>query len=152
MVAMAMNWMRGPTWPPGPRKESRRWDVPPQALEGREMLVQARRRTSRMLALPMIVGIGLFAGCHTKAQSGPDLPAAAEPWLAEQGDWAADFNQAQIACYEGSMKACDAIWLNDGVLFDSWLGQYGRTCGGRADLRAIRRANLSCTEAFPGNE
>ena len=25
-------------------------------------------------------------------------------------------------------------------------------CGGRADLRAIRRANVTCAEAFPGNE
>ena len=63
-----------------------------------------------------------------------------------------NFNRAQIACYEGSMGACDSIWLNDRVLLDSWLHQYGRTCGGRADLRAIRRANLSCTEAFPGHQ
>ena len=72
--------------------------------------------------------------------------------LAEPGDWAADFNQALIACYQGSMRACDLIWLNERVLLDSLLGQYGRTCGGRADLRAIRRANLRCTEAFPGQE
>ena len=116
------------------------------------MLVQARRRASRMLAVPMIAGVGLFAGCHTKAQSGPDLPAAEQPWLAEQGEWAADFNEAQMACYEGSMAACDAIWLNNRVLLDSWLHQYGRTCGGRVDLRAIRRANVDCTEAFPGHE
>jgi hypothetical protein len=50
------------------------------------------------------------------------------------------------------MRACDVIWLSDRILMDSWLGQYGRTCGGRADLRAIRRANLTCAEAFPGNE
>jgi len=116
------------------------------------MLIHAHRRASRMLALPIVAGLCLLAGPHTKAQTAGNLPAAAEPSLAQQGDWAADFNQAQIACYEGSMKACDAIWLNDRVLLDSWLGQYGRTCGGRADLRAIRRANLSCTEAFPGNE
>ena len=116
------------------------------------MLVQARRRASRMLAVPMIAGVGLFAGCQTKAQSGPDLPAAEQPWLAEQGEWAADFNEAQMACYEGSMAACDAIWLNNRVLLDSWLHQYGRTCGGRVDLRAIRRANVDCTEAFPGHE
>jgi hypothetical protein len=117
-----------------------------------KMLIQARRRACRMLAVPMVTGFCLVAGYDTKAQTGGDLPAAAEPWLAEQGDWAADFNQAQIACYQGSMNACDAIWLNNRVLLDSWLHQYGRTCGGRADLRAIRRANLSCTEAFPGNE
>ena len=116
------------------------------------MLVRAHRRASRLLAVPMVAGVRLFAGCDSSAQTASQLPPAAKPSLAQQGDWAADFNQAQIACYEGSMKACDAIWLNDRVLLDSWLGQYGRTCGGRADLRAIRRANLSCTEAFPGND
>ena len=114
------------------------------------MPVHAHRRASRILAAPMLAGVCLFAGCESKAQTAGQLPLAAEPSLSQQGDWAADFNQSQIACYEGSMKACDAIWLNDRVLLDSWLGQYGRTCGGRADVRAIRRANLSCTEAFPG--
>ena len=35
---------------------------------------------------------------------------------------------------------------------DSILGQYGRTCGGRVDLRAIRRENVTCTEVFPAHE
>jgi hypothetical protein len=81
-----------------------------------------------------------------------DLPRAAEPRLAESGDWSAHFNEAQIACYQGSMRACDSIWLNERVLLDTFLGQYGRTCGGRVDLRAIRRANVTCIEAFPGHE
>jgi hypothetical protein len=93
----------------------------------------------------------LFLEGDTRAQSEGELPAATEPWLAEEGDYYAQFNQAQIACYKGSMKACDSIWLSDRVLMDSWLGKYGRTCGGRVDLRAIRRANLTCTEAFPGH-
>ncbi len=92
----------------------------------------------------------LFLECDTRAQS-DNLPEAAKPSLAESGDPYSDFNQAQIACYEGSMKACDSIWLSDRVLMDSWLGKYGRTCGGRVDLRAIRRANLTCAEAFPGH-
>ena len=50
------------------------------------------------------------------------------------------------------MSACDSIWLNERVLMDTFLGQYGRTCGGRVDLREIRRANVTCTEAFPDNE
>jgi hypothetical protein len=113
------------------------------------MLNPARRRASRMLLGPFVAGVCLFWQCDARAQS---LPPAEQPWLAEPGDWAADFNQAQIACYQGSMRACDLIWLNQRVLLDSWLGQYGRTCGGRVDLRTIRRANLNCTEAFPGYE
>jgi hypothetical protein len=116
------------------------------------MLIHARRRASRMVAVPLVAGVCLFDGGGTSAQTAVNLPPAVEPSLAEPGDWAADFNDAQIACYQGSMGACDLIWLNDRVLLESWLGQYGRTCGGRADLRAIRRANLSCTEAFPGHQ
>ena len=116
------------------------------------MLNHARRRPLRMLAVPLIASVYLFSQCDTRAQSAGDLPTAAEPWLAEPGDWSAGFNQAQVACYHGSMTACDSIWLNDRVLLDSRLGQYGRTCGGRVDIRAIRRANATCTEAFPGHE
>jgi hypothetical protein len=105
-----------------------------------------------MLMVPFVAGVCLFRDCDAKAQSAGDLPTAEEPWLAEPGDWSAAFNEAQIACYRGSMTACDSIWLNERVLLDSVLGQYGRTCGGRVDIRAIRRANVTCVEAFPGHE
>ena len=117
------------------------------------MLIHARRLAFRVLAVPFVAGVCLFGECATWAQSAGNLPPAAEePRLAEPGNYYADFNEAQIACYEGSMRACDVIWLSNRILMDSWLGQYGRTCGGRADLRAIRRANVTCAEAFPGNE
>jgi hypothetical protein len=117
------------------------------------MLIHARCLAFPVLTVPFVVGVCLFGECATWAQSAGNLPPAAEePRLAEPGNYYADFNEAQIACYEGSMKACDVIWLSDRILLDSWLGQYGRTCGGRADLRAIRRANVTCAEAFPGNE
>ena len=116
------------------------------------MLNHARRRASRMLAVPFVASVCLFWECDTRAQSAGDLPPAQEPWLPEPGDRYAVFNPAVIACYQGSMMACDSIGLNDQILMDSFLGQYGRTCGGRANLRAIRRENLSCTEAFPGHE
>ena len=87
----------------------------------------------------------------SSAQSDDELPDATEPQLAEEDDWAVRYNDAQIACYKGSMKACDAIWLDERVLSDTFLFNYGRTCGGRVDLRAIRRANLTCAEAFPGH-
>lgn len=116
------------------------------------MLSPVCRRAPGTLVVPLAAGIYLFLQCETKAQSADDLPPAAEPSLAESGDWAADFNEAQLACYEGSMSACDSIWLSDRVLFDTFLNDYGRTCGGRVDLREIRRANLTCAEAFPGHE
>src|SRR5258708_7890088 len=75
-----------------------------------EMLIHARRRALPMLAVSLIAGVCLFGGLHTRAQSSGNLPPAAEePWLAEPGNYYADFNEAQIACYKGSMRACDLI-------------------------------------------
>jgi hypothetical protein len=89
-----------------------------------------------------------------------DLPPPEEPQLAEPGDWAADFNDAQIACYQGSMSACDSIWLSDRVLIDSWLDDYGFLCGGRyrVDVGSARLArtreydHMRCTEIYPGHD
>ena len=117
-----------------------------------QSLNRARRRASLILAVSVVASVYLFWKCDTRAQSADDLPTALEPQLAEPGDWAADFNHAQMACYEGHMRACDSIWKSDRVLFDTWLFNYGRTCGGRVGLREIRRADLSCSDAFPGHE
>jgi hypothetical protein len=114
-----------------------------------QILNHARRRVSLILAVSVVASVYLFWKGDTRAQS--DLPAPQEPQLAEEGDWAADFNQLQIACYEGHMGACDSIWKSNRVLFDTFLFNYGRTCGGRVDLREIRRADLDCAEAFPGH-
>ena len=99
-----------------------------------------------LVALPL-----LSLEWNTNAQSEGELPDGAEPQLAEEGDWAARYNAAQIECHEGSMKACDSIWMDDRVLMDTFLYNYGRTCGGRVDLRTIRREGVSCVEAFPGH-
>jgi len=113
----------------------------------------ARHIRYQVFRVPVVLLISFYPlVCASDAIAQSSLPPAVEPWLAEPGDWAADFNAAQVACFQGSMTACDAIWLNDRVLIDSWLGQYGRTCGGRVELRTIRRANVNCVEAFPGNE
>ena len=116
------------------------------------MLNHARCRASRMLVVSFVAGICLFWEYETRAQTADDLPSPQEPLLAEPGYWAADFNEALIACYQGSMSACDSIWLSERVLLDSLLHEYGRTCGGRVEIREIRRANVTCTEAFPGHE
>ena len=97
-----------------------------------------------LVALPLL-------SLDTSAQSEGELPDAEEPQLAEEGDWAARYNQAQIACYEGSMNACDSIWLDDRVLMDTFLYNYGRTCGGRVGLRTARREEINCAERFAGH-
>ena len=117
-----------------------------------QILNHARRRASLILAVSVVASVYLSWKCDTRAQSADDLPTALEPQLAEPGDWAADFNQLQIACYEGHMRACDSLWKSNRVLTDTFLYDYGRSCGGRVDRRQISRSGLDCTEAFPGHE
>jgi hypothetical protein len=124
------------------------------------MLNHTRRRATRILAVLFAAGVAMLSGSDTWAQPAGDLPSPGEPELAEPGDWAADFNNAQISCYNGSMSACDSIWLSDRVLLDTFLYQYGRSCGGRVDLDELRQAGafriggprMRCTDIFPGHE
>jgi hypothetical protein len=105
-----------------------------------------------MPAIALVTGVCLLGGFAANAQDSGDLPDPQEPWLAEAGDWAADFNDAQLACYQGSMRACDSLWTSDRVLMDTFLYQYGRSCGGRVDIHEIVQASLTCAEAFPGHD
>lgn len=73
-----------------------------------------------------------------------DLPAPGEPPLGS------DYDDTVLACYNGSMTACDALWLDDNILMDSALGKYGRTCGGRLERPSQRQD--SCVNTFPGHE
>ena len=110
----------------------------------------ARRRA---FVVSFVASVCLFGASDGWAQYTADLPPPTEePWLAEPGDRWSEYNELQIACYQGSMSACDSIWLDERLLLDSWLSKYGRTCGGRADHREISRLSLLCTEAFPGHE
>lgn len=108
------------------------------------------RRIAALRAVRFAAAFALLSGYGEGARADEDdeLPAPSEPWLANPGDWAADFNDAQVACYNGSMSACDSIWLSKRVLFDTFLHKYGQSCGGRVDNRAGDR----CTEIFPGHE
>jgi hypothetical protein len=114
------------------------------------MLNHAHRHASAVAVL-LVSGVLLWQA-DARGQSAADLPDPAEPWLADPSDRYAGYNEAQIACYQGSMRACDSIWLDERILMDSLLAQYGRTCGGRVNLREIRRANITCSEAFPDHE
>ena len=116
-----------------------------------QILNHARRRASLLLAVSVVASVYLFWTCDTRAQS--DLPDPQEqPRLAEPGNWDADFNPLQIACYEGHMRACDSLWKSNRVLTDTFLYDFGRSCGARVDRRQISRSGLDCTEAFPGHE
>jgi len=118
------------------------------------------KRVGTIFAVRFTAVVIILSGCDTWARADDDLPPPSEPSLAEPGHWDADFNDAQTACYNGSMGTCDSIWLSKRVLIDTYLWQYGRTCGGRVDLDALRSAgafrfggpDMYCTDIFPGHE
>ena len=124
----------------------------------------ARLSAAHIIAVPFAALVAMLLGCDAWASPADDLPSPSEPPLTEPGNyvgsWAADFNDAVISCYNGSMSACDSIWLSDRVLSDTVLHDYGRTCGGRVDLDVLRRAgafrlqgpSMNCTDIFPGHE
>jgi hypothetical protein len=119
--------------------------------------IQFHPTAGLVLALLLAAFPLMFLEYDASAQSAGDLPEAAEPQLCSDGYWCADFNQAQIACYLGSMQACDSIWLSERVLSNTGLHDYGRSCGGRVDVIALRRAfsggyrEPTCAEIFPGH-
>jgi hypothetical protein len=118
------------------------------------------KRVATIFAVRFAAVVIILSGYDTWARADDDLPPSVYPEQAEPGDWAADFNEALIACYNGSMSTCDSIWLSKRVLIDTYLWQYGRTCGGRVDLDALRSAgafrlggpDMHCTDIFPGHE
>ena len=118
------------------------------------------KRVATIFAVRFAAVVIILSGCDTWARADDDLPPSVYPEQAEPGDWAADFNGDLIACYNGSMSTCDSIWLSKRVLMDTYLWQYGRTCGSRVELDALRSAgafrlggpDLHCTDIFPGHE
>jgi hypothetical protein len=70
-----------------------------------------------MLNIIAIVGLFLAA---TVTLASAQLPSPEDPWLAEPDDYYAQFNNAQIECYQGSMRACDSLWLSQKILLDSF--------------------------------
>lgn len=73
------------------------------------MLNHTRRPVIRILAVPFAAAVAMLSGYDALASPADDLPPPSEPLLTEPDDWAADFNDAQVACYNGSMGACDSI-------------------------------------------
>src|SRR5262245_65173385 len=95
-------------------------------------------RAAHILAIPFAAMVAISA-CNTRAFA-DDLPSPSEPMLAERGDWAADFNQAQITCFKGSMSACEAIWLSKRGLQDTFIDSDGGTCVAHVSSVELGRA------------
>jgi hypothetical protein len=61
-----------------------------------------------------------------------------EPPLADSG-WTVPYNDLLIACYRGTMDACDRVASDRGMVFDTPIYNYASTCGGRLDIVTMRR-------------
>jgi hypothetical protein len=61
-----------------------------------------------------------------------------EPPLADSG-WTVPYNELLIACYRGTMDACDRVASDRGMVFNTPIYNYASTCGGRLDLATVRR-------------
>ena len=115
---------------------------------------------AHMVALAFAAAFTTVSTSYASSDEDDDFPPGISPLQAEPGDWAADFNQALIDCFNGSMATCDGIWLSKRILMDTYLYQYARTCGGRVSLEALREAgafrlqgpSMHCIEIFPGHE
>jgi hypothetical protein len=125
------------------------------------------------LLIPLVLAAFplMFLEYDARAQSADGLPAALKPSLASEGSRYAEFNPLQIACYLGSMRACDKLathhHLRSPVVFgrdhqvDTSLRRYGNTCGGRLNLQWREKldtarfrqgvGHLFCTDIFPGH-
>ena len=68
-----------------------------------------------------------------------------EPPLANSG-WTVRYNGLLIACYEGTMEACDSVASDRGMVFDTPIYNWAATCGGRLDIVTARRLSAQMLE------
>ena len=91
----------------------------------------------------------LAALCCLSLSSGPalaeDLYYPTEPPLADSG-WTVPYNELLLACYQGTMDACDRVSSDRGMVFDTPIYNYAATCGGRLDLVTARRLSARMLE------
>jgi hypothetical protein len=81
-----------------------------------------------------------------------DVLPPSEPPLADSG-WTVPYNELLIACYQGTMAACDRVSHDKGMVFDTPIFDYAATCGGRLDKIFVRRLSARMLEnGIPGGE
>jgi len=68
-----------------------------------------------------------------------------EPPLADSG-WTAPYNELLLACYQGTMDACDRVASDRGMVFDTPIYNYAATCGGRLEIAEARRLSARMLE------
>ena len=68
-----------------------------------------------------------------------------EPPIANSG-WTVRYNELLLACYQGTMDACDRVASDRGMVFDTPIYDYAATCGGRLDRVTARRLSARMLE------
>jgi len=74
-----------------------------------------------------------------------DVLYPTEPPLADSG-WTVRYNELLVACYQGTMEACDRVASDRGMVFDTPVYNYAATCGGRLDSVTARRLSARMLE------
>ena len=79
-----------------------------------------------------------------------DLLYPTQPPIADSG-WTVRYNEWLVACYQGTMEACDRVASDRGMVFDTPIYNYAATCGGRLDIVTARRVSAQMLEnGIPG--
>ena len=90
------------------------------------------------------VAVLVFSGLSIPASAQQTLYPTAPP-LADSG-WTVPYNELLIACYQGTMAACDRVASDKGMVWDTAISDYARTCGGRLDKTTARRLSAQMLE------
>ncbi len=105
------------------------------------------RQGSLLLSMIAALVSGVPSGAPAFAQ---DVFYPTEPPLADSG-WTVRYNELLLACYQGTMDACDRVASDRGMVFDTPIYNYAATCGGRLDIVTARRLSARMLEnGIPG--
>jgi hypothetical protein len=105
------------------------------------------RQGSLLLSMIAALVSGAPSGGPAFAQ---DVFYPTEPPLADSG-WTVRYNELLLACYQGTMDACDRVASDRGMVFDTPIYNYAATCGGRLDIVTARRLSARMLEnGIPG--
>ena len=95
---------------------------------------------TQIAAMPFLAISGLSGAALAEDEYYPT-----EPPLANSG-WTAPYNELLLACYQGTMDACDRVASDRGMVFDTPIYNYAATCGGRLDIVTARRLSARMLE------
>jgi hypothetical protein len=97
-------------------------------------------RLGRIAAMALLALAGSSGTAFAQDERYPTVPP-----LADSG-WTVRYNELLVACYQGTMDACDRVASDRGMVFDTPVYNYAATCGGRLDIVEARRLSARMLE------